>query len=101
MLIEHGWIEKDGVIVDPTIPLDEMVYFPGLRFAGIAGIAKALRIPKPYRTCEEFPIFYRFGWGGGDSPEMRSAWAGAFRFIGSEDTATHIEESKPRQATAV
>ena len=99
MLIEHGWIEKDGVIVDPSISLDEMVYFPGLRFAGKTGLAKAIRSPRPRHT-EDLPIFYRFGWGGGDSPEMRAAWAAAFRYIGMEDSARRYEESKPRQGEA-
>jgi hypothetical protein len=32
MVIEHGWVEKDGVIIDPTLPHDDLHYFPGLRF---------------------------------------------------------------------
>ena len=28
MVIEHGWVEKDGVIIDPTLPHDDMQYFP-------------------------------------------------------------------------
>ncbi len=38
--IEHGWIEKDGMVIDPTLPTDEIVYFPGLRFRGQYGLAK-------------------------------------------------------------
>ena len=64
MVIEHGWVEKDGVVVDPTLPRDNLAYFPGLRFKGQREIAEAMQIPKPPRTTEDFPIFYRFGWGG-------------------------------------
>ena len=99
LLIEHGWVKKDGVIVDPTLPLDEIVYFPGFRFTGTAGLLKAFRIRKPKRTREDLPIFYRFGWGGGDSPEMRAAWAAAWRYIGMEDLAKQYEreQATPRQ----
>ena len=94
LLMEHGWIEKDGVVVDPTLPLGEQVYFSGLRFTGRTGLAKAIKIPKPRHTREDFPIFYRFGWGGIDSPEFRAARAAAHRHIGMEDLAKRYEECK-------
>ena len=71
--IEHGWVEKDGMIIDPTLPHDKMVYFAGLRFHGCPGIAKALRIPVPKGSKEGLPFFYRLGFGGIDSPEFRAA----------------------------
>jgi hypothetical protein len=52
------------------------------------------RLPKPEHTTEEFPIFYRFGWGGVDSPEMRAAWAAAWRYVGMEDLAKQYEAYK-------
>ena len=70
--IEHGWVEHDGVVIDPTLPDDDIAYFPGLRFSGGLGISEALQIPKP-GWCEDLPILYRFGWGGIESPEFRSA----------------------------
>lgn len=70
--IEHGWIEFDGEIIDPTRPTDKMIYFPGLRFDGMRGLSTALQIPKPKGT-QDLPIFYRFGWGGSDSPEFSAA----------------------------
>ena len=94
--IEHGWIEKDGVIVDPTLCSDKLAYFPGLRYKGQRGLAEAIRIPKPKRTREDFPIFYRFGWGGIDSPEFRSALVAAYRYAGSEDLAKRYEDYRPR-----
>jgi hypothetical protein len=92
LVIEHGWVEKDGVIVDPTLPTEELAYFPGLRFRGRRGLAEAVRIPKPERTVEDLPIFYRFGWGGIESPEFRAAMAGAYRYAGMGDLAKRYEE---------
>ncbi len=81
--IEHGWIEFNGEIIDPTLPIDEMIYFPGLRFEGMFELSKAMKIPKQ-RGKEDFPIFYRFGWGGNDSPEFRSAREAAVKFINQQ-----------------
>jgi hypothetical protein len=80
LLIEHGWLEIEGEIVDPTLPSDEAIYFPGLRFVGERGIAAAMRIAKP-EWCEDLPFFYRFGWGGSDSPEFVSARKAAHRWL--------------------
>lgn len=49
LVIEQGWVEKNGVIVDPTLPHGDLDYFPGLRFKGQVGLAQAMRIPKPKR----------------------------------------------------
>ena len=38
-------------------------------------------------TWEDFPIFYRFGWGGIDSPEFRAALVAAYRHVGMHDLA--------------
>jgi hypothetical protein len=74
LLIEHGWVERDGEVIDPTLLYDGIAYFPGLRFRGVRGIAEAMTtIPKPGYTREDLPIFYRMGWGGADSAEFRAA----------------------------
>ena len=99
MVIEHGWIEKNGVIVDPTLAKDGLIYFPGLCFKGQRGLSEAMQIPKPKRTREDFPIFYRFGWGGIDSPEFRAALVAAYRHVGMHDLARRYEEYQPRPAT--
>lgn len=95
LAFDHGWVEKDGMIVDPTLPEAELAYFPGLRFKGLRGLAEALQIPKPKHTREDLPIFYRFGWGGVKSPEFRSANAAAYRFAGCEDIARRYENYVP------
>ena len=97
VVIEHGWVEKDGMIVDPTLPSEDLVYFPGLRFEGQRGLAEAVKTPKPKPTREDFPIFYRFGWGGIDSPEFRAALVAAYRYAGSEDLAKRYEEYEPHE----
>lgn len=91
LVIEHGWLEKDGVIVDPTLPHDDLDYFPGLRFQGQQRLAQGMKIPKPRMTKEDFPIFYRFGWGGVDSPDFRGALIAAYRHVGMEDLAKRYE----------
>ena len=83
------------MVIDPTLPHDDIVYFPGLRFTGGLGISEALRIPKE-GWCEELPIFYRFGWGGIESPEFRSATIAAYRYAGMEDAAKRYEEWESR-----
>ena len=84
-------MEHDGIVIDPTLPDDKMVYFPGLRFTGGRGIAEAIQIPKK-DWCEDLPIFYRFGWGGIESPEFRAAIVAANRYAGNEDLAKRYEE---------
>ena len=72
--VEHGWVERNGEIIDPTLPDKEVVYFPGLKFNGIAGLSKAIKeIPKPDDDDDDLPLFIRFGWGGCDSAEMNKA----------------------------
>lgn len=97
LAVEHGWVEKDGMIIDPTLPANELVYFPGLRFKGLAGLVGALRIPKPSGT-EDLPIFCRFGSDGIESPDFRAALVAAYRFNGCEDLARRYENYKPDSA---
>lgn len=74
LLLEHAWVEKDGEVIDPTFVEDDMTYFPGLRYRGQMGLATAMMTAKPAYTRDDLPFFYRFGWGGGDSPEFMAAW---------------------------
>lgn len=98
--IEHGWVEFDGAILDPTLPTEEVAYFPGLRFRGGLEFAKALDIPKGCCT-KDLPIFYRFGWGGIESPEFRAAIVAAYRHLGWEEIAISYETYKPTYDTEV
>ena len=73
VMFEHGWVEKDGEIIDPTLPTEVYVYYAGLRCVGQRGLAEAMAIPKSEYTEEDVPIFYRFGWAGSGSPEFSQA----------------------------
>ena len=99
--IEHAWVEKNGVIVDPSLPLDKVVYFAGLRFRGGLGLAKAMQIPKRETTRDDLPLFLRFGWGGIDSPEFRAARVAAYRHAGMEQFAKRYEDYQPYHAEEV
>lgn len=77
-LLEHGWIElDDGRIVDPTLYTRDVNYFPGLRFT-------RRQIEDAMRTSPELPVFYRFGYGGSNSPEMRKAFAMALAYSNAQ-----------------
>jgi hypothetical protein len=71
LIVEHGWLEIDNQIVDPTLTDAHLTYFPGLRFEGQSGLAKGLRLPKS--DGGDLPLFYRYGFGGHDSEEFRFA----------------------------
>ena len=94
LMIEHGWVQKDGEVVDPTLPNHKVTYFPGLRFKGRRGLAEALKMPTSNGTYG-LPFFYNFGWGGIDSPEYRAALIAAHRHLGMEEMATQYEEYEP------
>jgi hypothetical protein len=87
MVIEHGWIETEEEIVDPTLPTEDMVYFSGLRFKGKDGLDCSWKIPGFLESGMKLPIFYRFGWGGVNSPEFLQAIVRAYRFAGMDDVA--------------
>ena len=79
---EHGWLEFDGHIVDPTLAyLDgpPVVYFPGLRFTA----EEARRtIETRSDTCQpgDLPLAWRWGWGGEDAPEYVAAFDAALAY---------------------
>ena len=95
LAFEHGWVEIDGMIVDPTLPAKKLVYFPGLRFRGLSGLFEALCIPKPKHSSKDLPIYFRFGWGGIESQDFRAALIAAYRFNGCEDIARRYENFQP------
>jgi hypothetical protein len=82
MPIEHGWVVRNGVIIDPTLPHREGVYFPGLEFRGRLGIEEFLMTPQG-KKCKKEPFFFAFGWGGMDSPSFRRCYEAALATIGS------------------
>jgi len=99
VVTEHGWVELNGVIVDPTLPDDELLYYPGLRFRGRQGISGAMRIPKP-RDLDDLPILDRFGEGGSDSPEFVAAWFAAYGPLGLDEMTQMYDDCDQISATA-
>lgn len=74
MAIEHGWVvRQDGVIIDPTLPDADALYFTGLEWKGRAGIKEFLATEQG-RLHRKEPFFFAFGWGGMDSPSMRKCY---------------------------
>jgi hypothetical protein len=79
--LEHSWVcRTDGTIIDPTLPRHDGVYFPGLEFRGRAGISHFLSTRRG-RHCMSSPFFYAFGWGGNNSPGIRSAWHQGWAYL--------------------
>lgn len=83
LVIEHGWIVRDGKIIDPTLADRVMTYFPGLEFKGRQGIADFLATSKG-RECQQSPFFFAFGFGGSDSPSYCRAREEALAVLATE-----------------
>ena len=75
LLIEHGWVAKDGTVIDPRLPEDEIVYFPSLEFPGRDGIEAFMAAKDGKKT----PFFYSFGWGGRNHAGYKQAFQDAKR----------------------
>jgi len=80
MPIEHAWIVSGGKIIDPTLPSDLGVYFPGLEFQGRSGIEEFLRT-RDGKKCKKTAFFYAFGWGGMESPSFRKCYEDAMAYL--------------------
>jgi hypothetical protein len=83
-VFEHAWIEKEGTIIDPTLPEDKYTYVAGLRWQGVVEVSRALMAPKS-RGSPDLPFFYRYGWGGCDSPTFHAARLKAERIAHGPD----------------
>ena len=76
---EHGWIVRDGQIIELTLDLDlDVAYFAGLEFKGRAGIAEFLATPLG-RGCKRTAFFTAFGMFGGESASFALARADAMK----------------------
>lgn len=79
LVADHGWLAKDGQIIDPTLPDRVVAYFAGLEFHGRAGIAEftAHSLGRKHRND---PFHWAFGWGGEHSPSYMKAFRDAFEY---------------------
>jgi hypothetical protein len=81
---EHGWIVKDGKIIDPTLPNGDDSYFSGLEFAGREGIRQFLSTQVGIRFSNH-PFHEAFGWNPGrDCPIFLQAFKQAMKRLSSE-----------------
>ncbi len=81
----RAWLGREGRPdhrPDASFPRTRLLPWTALHRAG--GSGRALAIPKPDDTTEDFPIVYRFGWGGADSPEFSQARREAYRLAFGE-----------------
>ena len=72
--------------------------------ASVSRTARIGRSPedsKPEYTTEDFPIFYRFGWAGIDSPEFRAASIAAYRYVGMETLVEQYENYRPNGSSFI
>lgn len=69
LVIEHGWIECNGEVIDPTLPTEDIVYFPGLRCEGQLELSRLVGETQSVGV----PLFYAFGWGGKSHAGFREA----------------------------
>ncbi len=90
VVIEHGWLERDGRVIDPTLPEKPLHYVAGLRIAGAAGLREAIDSFPADEEAEGVPLFVRFGWAGMRHPGVWAAW----------QTAMALSESLGGQADA-
>jgi hypothetical protein len=95
LLLEHGWVAKDGAIIDPTLPEDQIVYFPGLEFPGRAGI-EAFLATKDGKECKKTPFFYSYGWGGKHHAGYQQAFHDAKAY-----SMTFLSDSTPESQSLV
>jgi hypothetical protein len=79
LVIEHGWVVRDGAIVEPTLPEEVLAYFPGLEFRGRAEIGAFLACPLG-RAHERTPFFHAFGFAGQKSPNYARAMTRAYEY---------------------
>jgi hypothetical protein len=86
---ERAWLEYAGVILDPTPPNAVLAYFPGPRFPGRDGLVAAAALPGMLEYGCSLPIFFRFGFGGYDSPGFRVTREAAERYAGTRTEGDH------------
>jgi len=72
-IFEHGWLVKDGMIVDPSIREDGTSYFPGLEFSGRDQVRTFLRTERG-RRLHGHPFYQAFGEFGAESSSFQEAF---------------------------
>jgi hypothetical protein len=79
VLMEHGWVVRNGKVIDPTLPDRDFAYFAGLEFKGRKGIQEFLNTPLGKKHKND-PFFFAFDWGGYKSPGYMKAYHDAMEY---------------------
>jgi hypothetical protein len=84
MSLEHAWVVRDGLVIDPTNVLRPNLpivgYFPGLEVKGRKGIAEFIK--RFGRRYHQEPFFYAFGWSGSSSKSFTASREAASKMTG-------------------
>lgn len=73
-IVEHGWVELDGKIIDPTLfNKPNIIYFPGLRFEGPLAVTAAMGA--------ELPVSDPDDEGGPITQGIMEAYADAWDYL--------------------
>lgn len=90
---EHGWIVKDGQIIDPTLPRGDDYYFSGLEFAGQDGIRKFL-LTQIGEEKTNRPFHQLLGWNPGiECQNFLQAFKTAMRYLASDFGERAVEDA--------
>ena len=83
LIIEHGWLDLDGVIIDPTLhdPSNPVTYYPGIRLT-----SKELQTAI-LKTKGELPIYWSMISTGGH-PDYKAAFDQAVKDSKSRERRT-------------
>ena len=76
LVIEHGWVELNGRIVDPARWDRDLVYFPALRF-------DKEQVLDALVDSAELPVTWRYGPRLRDNPAYHHAWQEACKLTQS------------------
>lgn len=95
LVIEHGWVESAGEVIDPTLSTDEIVYFLGLRCEGQLELSRLMGDTQSVGV----PFFYAFGWGGHDHAGFREARRLAMAY--SDTVIARAKENTPHESSAL
>lgn len=84
--IEHGWLETEKSIIDPTLYSGQLIrYFPALRFDRV----EAWKLLKGMGSEIYQPFAWHcWGWGGGDNAEYMAAFQAALSFTEQQHEST-------------
>jgi hypothetical protein len=89
LVVEHGWVEKDGEVIDPTPVyvqnLDNTKYFPGVKYT-----SKEIMKLFGRKSNITVPIVSSKNGHGMEHPEFRRAYIAATRAAYGEQMADMI-----------